>query len=142
MSLQPDQDSTWRVRHVAGRPTGAASRPVVTAAGQLIDDAMRAFGVLVTAAGGHSRFGRGRGKGTARRSTTMCANQATAHPNPFSRGLHPGPPRSVLKNISGFAGSPAAAAAVPGFLAGEGCVLSTPFLARRTWMRPPSSSII
>src|SRR5262249_61356421 len=71
MSLQPDQDSTWRVRHVAGRPTGAATRPVVTAAGQLIDDAMRAFGVLVTAAGGHSRFGRGRGKGTARRSTTM-----------------------------------------------------------------------
>src|SRR5262249_748551 len=42
---------------VAGRPTGAASRPVVTAAGQ-----MRAFGALLTAgiAGDHSRFGRGR----------------------------------------------------------------------------------
>ena len=30
----------------------------------------------------------------------------------------------------------------PDYLAGDVCVLSTPFLARRTWMRPLSSSII
>src|SRR6516225_2551653 len=38
---------------------------------------MRAFGALPTAgiAGGHSRFGRGRGNGTARRSTaTLCTS--------------------------------------------------------------------
>jgi hypothetical protein len=30
----------------------------------------------------------------------------------------------------------------PDFLTVSGCVLSTPFLARRTWMRPLSSSIV
>src|SRR5262245_55231755 len=89
-----------------GKADCAASRPVVTAAGQVIDDAMRAFGALLTAgiAGGHSRFGRGRGKGTARRSTTM-AGPRKATIGSLGRDLRTAAALGIEPVISSLAGA-------------------------------------